>query len=241
MTGIETTLRRLLRAQGLDVIAYRPEKSYAAAMQRLLERSAIELVLDVGANIGQYAKWLRSIGYRSRIVSFEPLQVAYGALERASAGDPLWTVMPRCALGAEDMSVRINVSENSQSSSIRAMLPAHLQAAPESRYVGYEEVRMHTLDGIASGLLEGAGQVLLKIDTQGYEDQVLAGARQLLARVRAVQLELSLAPLYEGQLLMCEMMKRMQALGLDCHLLWPGFVDASNGRVLQMDAVFVRQ
>ena len=239
--GVDVTLRRLLRRSGIDLIPYRPEKSWPAQMQRVFERFRFDLVLDVGANIGQYATWLRSIGYAGHIVSFEPLRSAHDALRVQARGDARWDVAPRLALGRERGSATINVSRNSQSSSLLGILPAHLDSAPESRYIGQETVDLDTLDNAAQSYVRERGAVLLKIDTQGYESEVLAGATQTLGRVHAVQLELSLVALYEGQALMCETIGAMGVRGFTCFAMWPTFVDPDSGRLLQMDGVFVRQ
>ena len=123
---------------------------------------------------------------------------------------------------------------------VRPMLDQHAQAAPESQYVGTETVPLRRLDLVVTGYLEGAGGICLKVDTEGYESAVLGGAPQLLQRACAVQLEMSLVPLYEGQELWEHFLARMQALGFVPWTLLPGFVDDATGRTLQVDAVFLR-
>jgi hypothetical protein len=81
---------------------------------------------------------------------------------------------------------------------------------------------------------------MLKIDTQGYEMAVLRGAEKMLPRLAGVQLELSLAPLYEGQTLYLELIDWLRARGFDLWSVIPGFVDPSSGRMLQFDGVFFR-
>jgi len=70
-------LRQYARKLGFDVVKYRPTRHPLARTRFLFERFGIDLVLDVGANTGQYARQLRHTGYRGRIVSFEPLASAY--------------------------------------------------------------------------------------------------------------------------------------------------------------------
>lgn len=67
----------------------------------LMEHLGIDLVLDVGANTGQYASSLRKAGYRAQIVSFEPLHRAYSRLARSAECDRRWRAV-RLALGARD-------------------------------------------------------------------------------------------------------------------------------------------
>ena len=81
---------------------------------------------------------------------------------------------------------------------------------------------------------------MLKIDTQGYELHVLKGASGLLHRVVAMQLELSLVPLYEGAPTFSEMLSYMQSIGFEIFNIVPVFKDNRTGRVLQVDGYFVR-
>ena len=80
----------------------------------------------------------------------------------------------------------------------------------------------------------------MKIDTQGYEDRVLKGATELLNRTTGVQLELSLIPLYKGQLLYDEIIKKLEAIGFELWSINPVFTEPVTGRLLQVDATFFR-
>ena len=233
-------LKGFARQFGLDIVRFHPETSDSAKVRAVLRYLNIDLVLDVGANTGQYAQGLREGGYRGRIVSFEPLTSAHATLERNAARDNRWTVHPRCAIGDREGQITINVAGNSVSSSVLPMLAQHANSAPESRYIGSETVPLSRLDSAAAPYLVDAGGVYLKIDTQGFEAVVLAGASELLPRCRAVQLELSLVPLYEGQRLWQDFLGEFAAKGFELWTLLPGFVDAESGRTLQTDAVFVR-
>jgi FkbM family methyltransferase len=206
---------------------------------RMAERHGIRCILDVGANVGQYASELREWGYRGQIVSFEPLSQAHAALSRAAAGDPAWTVAPRCAVGAARASSVINIAANSVSSSLLEMNETHEKAAPNSKYSGREEVEIRPLDDLVAELCDPAGPFYLKIDTQGYEKAVLEGAAKTLPRCAAVQLELSLTPLYDGGFQFHEGIDRMRELGFRVFAIYPGFSDRTTGENFQVDAVFV--
>jgi hypothetical protein len=121
------------------------------------------------------------------------------------------------------------------------MLDKHADAAPASRYIASERVRISTLDDSVGSAL-GLGVVpFLKIDTQGYEEKVLNGAAETLAKVRGVQLELSFVPLYQGQQLFDPLLERLRALGFCVWGIWPGFCDPASGRMLQVDAILFRE
>ncbi|MFY7886822.1 MAG: FkbM family methyltransferase, partial [Dolichospermum sp.] len=96
---LKKTIKKLARSLGVDLKRYNVQTSEAAKMQRLLAYHNIDLVFDVGANIGQYAKLLRELGYSGRIVSFEPLSSAYSQLKAVSEKDPLWEIAPQTAIG----------------------------------------------------------------------------------------------------------------------------------------------
>ena len=81
----------------------------------------------------------------------------------------------------------------------------------------------------------------MKIDTQGFEWQVLNGAQNVLPGIHGILLELSLIPLYEGQHLWQEMIVRLEQEGFTFWALQPGFVDPHNGRTLQVDGIFYRR
>lgn len=232
-------IRRKLRGLGYDFHRYLPASSPDAQISSVLRVFDIDLVLDVGANSGQYGKLLRELGYRGRILSFEPLADAHRLLLATSAGDPLWTAAARTAVGDRDGEVVINVAGNSASSSVREMLDSHRDAAPESAYIGTESVPLARLDKLAADTPPQAA-ILLKIDTQGYEAEVIAGAPAVLARVRAVQIEVSLVPLYAGQACLEEILALMKGHGLTLWAIWPGFADPVTGQVLQAEAVFAR-
>ncbi|MDJ0524424.1 MAG: FkbM family methyltransferase [Microcystis sp. M53600_WE12] len=86
---------------------------------------SVDLVFDVGANIGQYAKLLRELGYSGRLVSLEPLSSAYSRLKAISKKDQLWEIAPQTAIGNQEGEIIINIAGNSYSSSALPMLDAH--------------------------------------------------------------------------------------------------------------------
>jgi len=235
---MKTLIKSIARKFGIEISRYNLLKSDMAKIQHLLSYNKIDLVLDIGANTGQFARYIRSGGYKGEIISFEPLSSAYHELKRLSKKDPLWTVAPRTAIGNKNGEIDINISKNSYSSSILEMLETHLNGEPDSIYIGSERVRISKLDTIAVPYVKRKNSIYLKIDTQGYEEFVLDGANQILPKVRCLQVELSLIPLYEGQLLFMEMIERIYNLGYEMYNIIPGFTDVKTGRLLQVDGIF---
>ena len=102
---------------------------------KIIKNLEIDCLFDVGANIGQYASLVRSLGYKGQIFSFEPLSSAHKILKEKSIHDNFWTVYDRCGIGNQNKVETINISGNSYSSSFLAMLENHKKAAPDSEYL----------------------------------------------------------------------------------------------------------
>lgn len=228
-------LRSVLYRRHLDLVS----DPYPVRIVTTLTALGLDTVLDVGANIGQFGSALRASGFRGRLISCEPLTDAFAQLERRSANDPDWTVR-QLAVGAEPGTLEINVAGNSFSSSLLPMTRAHADAAPGSDFVGTQPVAVTTVADLARELGVDPARALLKIDTQGYESQVLDGAGPLVGQFAAVALELSFVPLYEGQRLFDDLVARLVAAGFTLYGLEPGFADPRTGRTLQCDGLFVR-
>ncbi|HEU0153892.1 MAG TPA: FkbM family methyltransferase [Arenimonas sp.] len=240
-TGIEATIRRAANRFGLDVTRYRPQSTELGRLRAMLSHHQVDMVLDVGANAGQFANGIRRVGYSGQIISYEPLAEPHALLMEASKQDPAWHVAERVVVGRAPGVVEMKVAGNSVSSSVLPMLAMHSDAAPGSETVATQSVSVQTLDSLALPLLGPDARLFIKIDTQGYEDRVLDGATALLDRARGVQLEVSLVPLYEGQATREALMSRMEAAGFSLWSIWPGFFDPTSGRLLQFDATFFRE
>jgi FkbM family methyltransferase len=241
MPGLAHVINERLRGFGFEVGHYPPLTHALSRRRRLLQSTATDLVLDVGANTGQFVDELRRHQhYRGRVVSFEPLANAFASLAQAARGDSLWEVQP-IGLGDFCGSAQLQVAGNSRSSSILAMLPQHLAAAPESRCIDVQRIEVRTLDSMFAQVMRDARHIWLKIDTQGYEHHVLAGARASLALIEVVQIEMSLVPLYADSPTLPQSLSLMDDLGYRLIGLEPGFEDAGTGELLQVDGIFRRR
>jgi FkbM family methyltransferase len=230
---VKTRLRKVLHRIGYDVV--RLSTSFSSVQSSLLDKC--DLLVDVGANCGQYAQRVRVLGYGGPIISFEPQADAFAILDRTAARDDNWEAR-RLALGADNGVAFLRVSANSVSSSLLNIRDEHVSAAPASRAVRDEKVTVSTLD---QEIARMPGKALwLKMDVQGTEMDVIRGGAATLDRVHVVQSELSLSPLYDGQTDYIEICGHLQDRGFRiCHIL-PGFQDLKSGTLLQMDALFVR-
>lgn len=226
----------------LEVTRPYSETGWKRQFVKQLEAHRVDTVIDIGANSGQYASDLRMAAYTGRIVSFEPLSDAFSLLLRNASKDPLWECR-QCAVGDVDGMISINVAGNAgASSSILPMLKSHQDAFPPANYIGTEQVPIHRLDGLTPKVVGSNSVVFLKIDVQGFEKQVIAGAQSTISdHVEGMQLELSFIPLYEGGMLIREALDLVYSLGFTLTGLLPGFADPRTGRMLQADGIFFRE
>lgn len=229
-------LKRFLnKTLGFDIIKY--PTADLIRRQRLLSNENISLVLDVGANIGQYATELRSIGYKGTIYSFEPVSESFNKLKKASKNDPNWQVF-NFSLGDFEGETEINISKNSVSSSILNNLPQLTESAPDAVFVTKETIKIKTIDKVFKELnLEGEN-IYLKIDTQGYESKVIAGAENSLKEIKALQIEMSLIPSYEDVISFENMIKLLEKKNFSVFSIESGYFDTKTGKLLEVDGIF---
>ncbi len=234
---LETIFHRVIRRTGYDLVKCKYSK-HELEIEQLLNYLNIKCVLDVGANEGQYAKNIRIGGYRNRIISFEPIQEPFTKLRQLSANDSLWDVY-NMALGNFDGQTDINISGNSVSSSILEINDMHTNAAPESKYIGSQRIEIRTMDTIFAGLNIADQNIFMKIDTQGFEKNVLLGAKLTLKSIKAIQLEMSVQPLYQGEELYYQLSDYLYKEGFRLIKIVRGLTK-NNGELLQFDGVFLR-
>ncbi len=164
-------VRRTLGRANLDI----GRDPYVNRLRRSLDHAGIDTVIDIGANVGQFGQMVRHAGFAGRIVSVEPLDSAHGVLAKRASGDPQWSTV-HAAVGAEPGSTTINVAGNSYSSSLLTMTQRHLSADPKSATIGTQDVQVTTVAELVRDHAVAPERSLLKVDTQGYERQVLDGA-----------------------------------------------------------------
>jgi FkbM family methyltransferase len=217
-----------------------PISKETRSLVRILVHHGIDSVLDVGANVGQYATRLRQGGWGGRIVSFEPLPDAHAVLEKAAAPDALWEIAPRMALGAGAGTVSLNVSAESDMSSTLPFVPEMADLLDSAAYTGTVTAPLARLDEVFGEYAGNTGRVLLKIDTQGTEAAVLEGASGVLDRIYGIQLELSIVPFYQGERTYLDMIAALGELGFQPALFIPGYFNQRSARLISMDGVFIR-
>lgn len=229
------------RAVHLDVQRANPTTMPFMRLAETLKQRGVGTVIDVGANDGGFATNLFEAGYVGQITSFEPLPDAWVLLSRrAEKYGSQWTIGPRVAVSDREGKAKFHVAGNSESSSLLPMMSSHEEAAPGSQIVSTIAVETARLDELVKRM-DIRGPAFLKIDVQGAEALVLAGAPDSLRdQIVGVQAEISLTTLYEGQAADDDLIEMLSAAGFRLWDIIPGFRDPRTFRLLQYDGVFYR-
>jgi FkbM family methyltransferase len=232
-------IQRFIRKFGYNVRVHTPVSDPFENLIWHARQRSVHTILDVGANIGQFAGRCIDAGWRSKLVSFECLKEAHSSLEELSAGNSNWVIAPRAAIGSNVGVAKVNRAVNSQSSSLLPVAAAVHRGAPNAVYVEQQEVGMETLDHLVP-LMGLTAPFLLKMDVQGFEAEVLKGAPETLRRTAIIYTEMSLLPLYEGETDFTVLSRQIMDAGFRCIGIYPGYWDGETREIVQVDAIFVQ-
>jgi FkbM family methyltransferase len=242
---VKDSVLKVSRALGYDIVPLREmkERDFALHLRALLDFLKIDCVLDVGANVGQYHDFLRDkVLYGGPIVSFEPVRRHIDLLRDRARADGGWHI-EGYALGAKNGNLPINVMVSDQFSSFlqpdssrvhdydRLNVPCHV-----------ENVLVRTLDMVMPALREKLGfeRPYLKLDTQGFDLEVLQGARQSLPEMRALQTEASVIGIYKGMPGYMDTIRYLDQCGFDITGIYPVSRDRSL-RLVEFDCVMINR
>jgi FkbM family methyltransferase len=237
-------LKALARKVGLHITRNPYSLVYEEHLSRVFSALEINCALDVGAYHGEFARHLREIGYRGRIISLEPVADNFQVLEDCRAGDPEWHAY-QMALGETKGTGEIRVFSGLTFHSFldpseygRLRFPEKLQIERT------ESVAIERLDNILGGLIEGIAnpRIFLKVDTQGYDLEVLRGLGADIDKIIGLQIEVALAPIYEGMTnSFIDATVYLQELGFRLSGVFPVTFDSVNENCLvEFDCVMCR-
>ncbi|GIX17764.1 MAG: hypothetical protein KatS3mg119_1950 [Rhodothalassiaceae bacterium] len=235
---LASRIRRVLRKIGLDLVLFN-NRNPDFVLQRELYRHGIEICLDVGANRGQFAARMRRYGFRGVIHSFEPIPEAFGELASRAARDKKWFAH-QLALGCTQGEAPFFLAANDQTSSLHRPTSLNLESTPTARTQRMLKVQVCRLDQVLEDLGLDPSRCFLKLDVQGGEADVLAGAEGALGQIPLIQLETSFEPLYENERSFSDLLAYLKAAGFSLVSLIPGYCDPRTGALLQVDAIVSR-
>jgi FkbM family methyltransferase len=212
-----------------------------ACLRHLLELHRIDLLLDVGANQGQFAQLARHVGYTGEIVSFEPLSRYREVLRKAANEDGRWRIIAS-AVGSQAAELDLNVCADDSFSSLHT-----LNDSARARFGGHvavdsvERVSVCTLDSLWPELDQGRGRrVLLKTDTQGHDLAVLSGASAVLPWTCAVVTEAAIQPIYAGAPRFVEIAAWLERAGFVLSGVFPTSHRPEDLSLIEVDAFFTK-
>jgi FkbM family methyltransferase len=227
--------RRALRAGGLEVSRAGggggPRRTLPEVLAHLTARGvAPTTVVDVGVAAGTPELYAAFAGVPLLLV--EPLSEHEDHLRAITAARPGSSYV-LAAAGPEPGELEITVHRVLACSSVLG------DRDPGGEPGTRRTVPVVTLDDLVAerGL---AGPFVLKIDVEGAELQVLAGARETLARTDAVLLEVSFFQLVAGAAELADVVAWMRDAGFSAYDLYHGHLRPLDGALAQVDMAFVR-
>jgi len=239
---IKSLLRRAFQVAGFDVYRYpHASERLEPHLRILLQKYGVKAVIDVGANEGQFAKTIRHIDQGLSIHSVEPNPKCFSRLQSASASDKNWHTY-QCALGRNEGNAILNVTAADDfSSCLEATAFGLEQFGRDLAVVDRISVPMRTLDSLLTRELgpEADANIMLKVDTQGFDREVFAGAQAIIERTCIIVTEASFIPLYAGASLFTDLMCEFEEKGFSLSGLFPVSRD-KRSRIIEADCVFVR-
>lgn len=201
----------------------------------LLAAFDFRTVVDIGANVGQFALLVRELFPAAIIYSFEPLQQPSKKFLAFFANDARVTLF-RVAVAQNSARRRMHLSAKNDSSSLLPITQGQIEFAPGTESVGYEEVSTGPLEQFLR-TEQIVSPALLKLDVQGFELEALKGCESLLGHFKYVYAEASFIELYEGQVLAHQLVQWLSAR--DFHILGAANPFYNNrGGMVQLDILF---
>ncbi len=239
MLPLKGIVKVALNRCGLEIRRLTENPQYNTLGLRSL---GIQTVLDVGANEGQFARYVTRVLPSVRIYSFEPLTGPFAKLKQwTEEVNPPRANIFNLALGQEEGWIEMfeHVNITGHSSVLNTTDLSH-SLYPQTRQQRTTRVAMTKLDTLLDkGDIELVPEILLKLDVQGYEDRVLRGAPTVLAHARACLLEVNFDPLYKSQATFQELFEILSKSGYRyAGCFGQGF--GVDGHVIGADELFVR-
>lgn len=242
LKSLKFAVHRLMNRVGFDIIRLRNSNAdFPRHLMNVIDAYNIDCVIDVGANAGQYGKFLREIGYRGHIVSFEPVGSVFNLLKEQCATDDKWSCH-NLALGDKNETKIINVYKSTVFSSFLAANEYSKKIWQSLEDVTPESVSVVKLEDVYMDLVGclGGANCMLKLDTQGYDRYAFEGAKGCIKHIRALQSELSLIPVYDGMVEVYEVLKVFNNSGFYISGMYPINRDESLA-VIEYDCVLVKR
>ena len=235
-------LRRMLNRIGFDLVRTKnAHDDLTKHLANVLQSRNIDCVFDVGANSGQYGLFLRALGYKGYIISFEPVSSVFSELSERSKADEKW-ICCNYALGDKNEQKTLNVYKSTVFSSFLKANDYSKNIWHSLEHVKPEVVEVHKLEDVWEKLTGklGCKSYMLKLNTQGFDKYVFDGAHKCLDNINVLQSELSLIPVYEGMGKIYDVLQEYHLFDYFISGMYPINRDESLA-VIEYDCVMVKR
>lgn len=208
-------------------------------LRSIIESMNIDLVIDAGANEGQFGKSIRKF-YSGELHSFEPVSSVYALLSKSASSDPKWHTH-QFALGSDESEQDINVANFSVFSSLLEMNKySGKRFGNQPVSARKERISIRRLDNVIDNISSENEnrRIFLKMDTQGFDLEVFKGLGNKLQDVYAIQSELSVIPIYNGMPHWTESILAYEKSGFRVAGMFP--VTRDSWSIIEYDCLLVR-
>jgi FkbM family methyltransferase len=234
---INRLIRNFLNKFGYEIVKNK-NLSDDFSVGSWITRLNISTIIDIGSNEGQFIQSIDNILPGKKIIAFEPIKSVYETLVANTRHLNITTY--NMGLSDQNGTSEINISKNLVSSSLLNMEELHKQAYPESAYINKEVIELRKLDDVVK-IADLQKRILIKIDVQGYENKVIAGAKNTIAAADVIIIEFSYQPIYEGQWLFHETYSYFTSNGFKFIGLADQVTNVGIGVPIFGDAIFVKE
>lgn len=189
-------------------------------------------LIDIGANDGAYASFLRDYFRIPLVHAFEPLQQHAAELsERGFIVHPV-------ALSDRNGEADFHVNDYGAASSLLPLTETCIREYPQTARTTSRKVTVARLDDELPDPPQGS---LVKIDAQGYELPIIQGGRKVLTAAQFILIEMTFVPLYEGQALFNGVHAELDALGFEMAGFLSQRAEADSGRPLFAHCAYAKR
>lgn len=201
---------------------------------RLVAELDPDLVVDCGANCGQWGLRLKGVFPEVNLHSFEPIYSTFVRLKEVASKYENWRCI-NAALSSHSGVSTIKVASNQGMSSSLSNPSLHISVHPDIDFEKTEEVSLTTLDQYKYQFKK----IFLKIDVQGHEYALLMGAIETLESVVLIEIESSFTPLYEFEIPHHKLISMLMDKGF-VPIKFGNVHEDSRGRVWQLDTLLIK-
>lgn len=243
-------IKKAFAMSGYEIVGTENAGTLSGHLKQVFDLLDINCVLDVGANEGQYGRLLRKMGYKGIIVSFEPVQKAYALLQQGVKDDDAWYSF-NYALGGENVVKALNITSGSDLSSFLTLSNYGIKTLgryrnndkPVTETEDTKHIEIKRLDAVFESIIQGIEnpRIFLKMDTQGYDLEVMKGAENCLDKIFGIQSEISVLPLYNNMPDYLQSLRVFTDLGYALTGLYTVIREPETLKIVEYDCVMIRE